>query len=349
MIERALKFRPRLNLFVAALALLVGAAAAHADLGVIELNPTAKVAAGDPALLGDVATLSGEPALALASTVLRKSGIGTDVMEITTGDIRTALTARNANWGRLTLRGSVCEVRVGDAARRQAAPKMKVDAAPTTVDLTGPMTVRTRLAALVGRMFDVENEDLRVRFDERDSLLLNRPIGDGARVEIQPASSASSSRMAFVIWVYEGESLEPTSETIRVDVQVRRPVVIVKGDIRRGDAISAGDVSVETRWMAPVGAAPMTDAEQAVGMRARRKIVSGSVIRVDSVEPPIACERGDLVKVHCVSGGVVVKAWARAQAKARDGEMVELLMTGSEKSFQARMTGRGVAVMNLAG
>ncbi len=84
-------------------------------------------------------------------------------------------------------------------------------------------------------------------------------------------------------------------------------------------------------------------------MRARRNIAAGSVVRVDSLEPPIACERGDLVKVHCVSGGIVVKAWARAQGQARDGEMVELLMTGSKKSFQARMTGLGVAVMNLAG
>ncbi|VAX36374.1 hypothetical protein MNBD_PLANCTO03-1779, partial [hydrothermal vent metagenome] len=77
------------------------------------------------------------------------------------------------------------------------------------------------------------------------------------------------------------------------------------------------------------------------------KIPAGTMIRAEALEPPVAAERGDLVKVHCISGGIVVKAWARAQARAFEGEFVELRMTGSDKTFQARMTGRGAAVMSL--
>lgn len=330
-------------------ACLAFSAPARADLGVITLNPTARVAPGDPALLSDVATLSGEPALALSGTVIRLPGEGATGFTITTDDLRAALTARRANWGRLTLRGSTCQVRIGDRPRQRQADVGPGESAPVTIDLTGAQTVRTRMAQLVGRMFNVENNNLRLLFDERDEAILSRPISEHARVEIQPASTASSSRMAFVVWVYEGDSLEPTSATVRVDVLLRRPVVTATREIRRGEAIAAGDIVEAVQWIAPDGSASVAGSQQAVGMRAKRKIAAGSMIRADSLEPPIACQRGDLVKVHCISGGIVVKAWARAMGKALEGEFVELKMTGSEKTFRARMTGHGAAVMDLAG
>jgi len=322
---------------------------ALADLGVITLNPSARIEPGDPALLRDVATLTGGPALALGSTVIKKASDGASAFEVTTADIRAALTARHANWGRLTLRGSVCRVRTGDRVRGRVADDRPSESAPATIDLDGVQTVRTRMAELVGAMFGVENEDLRLKFEERDAAILDRVVNASTRVEIQPGSTASSSRMSYVVWIYEGERLEPTSATIRVDVLLRRPIVTASREIARGAAVNPSDLVEAVQWIAPDGSAAIGSAEQAVGMRARRKIPAGSTIRAESLEPPVAAERGDLVKVHCVSGGIVVKAWARAMAKAHEGEFVELQMTGSEKTFTARMTGRGVAVMELAG
>jgi flagella basal body P-ring formation protein FlgA len=57
--------------------------------------------------------------------------------------------------------------------------------------------------------------------------------------------------------------------------------------------------------------------------------------------------RGELVTVHCVSGGIVVKAKARARAEARQDEVIELQMDGSKKTFRARIVGPGRAVVNL--
>jgi flagella basal body P-ring formation protein FlgA len=331
------------------IALLAIAAPARAELGVITLNQAASVAPGDPALLRDVATLAGEPAMALAGTVIRIPAAGATSLTITTDDLRAALTGRNANWGRLTLRGSACQVRIGDRPRPLRSVEPGGESAPVTIDLTGAQTVRTRLAQLVGRMFNVENEDLRLLFDERDAALLSRSVSEQTRVEIQPASTPSSSRMAFVVWIYEGKSLEPTSVTVRVDVLLRRPVVTATREIRRDEPIAEGDTVEAVQWIAPDGSASVAGSRQAIGMRAKRTIAAGSMIRADALEPPIACRRGDLVKVHCVSGGIVVKAWARAMGRALEGEFVELRMNGSEKTFRARMTGHGAAVMELAG
>ncbi|MCB9838827.1 MAG: flagellar basal body P-ring formation protein FlgA [Phycisphaeraceae bacterium] len=336
-----------LILILALLGMLVPAMPARGEVGVITLNPTARIAPGDPALLRDVAALEGEPARALAATVVHTSAAAGFTVSV--ADVRAALTKQDANWGRLALRGSTCEVRVGDRAVRRVADETPAETAPAVVDLAGVQTVLTRLARLVARMFGVDNENLRLRFDERDEALLSRPVTERTRVEIQPASTASSSRMAFIVWIYEGEDPEPVSQNVRVDVLLRRPVVSATRELRPGEAIAEGDLVEAQQWIAPDGSVPIAGARQALGMRAKRKIAAGSTIRADQLEPPIACERGDLVKVHCVSGGIVVKAWARALGKALEGEHVELRMTGSEKTFRARMTGRGVAVMDLAG
>jgi len=328
-----------------ALLVLTPASAAQADIGTIDLKPSARVAPGDPTLLRDVATLGGAPAISLGGVVVRQPGAGAMSFEITAADVRAALSARSVNWGRLALRGSICQVRVGERSRPHTADEPRKDAQPATVELVGPPNVRKRLAEVVGRMFGVDNADLRLRFDERDAPLLNRTLDATTRVEIQPASTASSSRMAFVIWMYEGETLEPTSSTVRVEVLVRREIITATRQIRRGEAVTERDIASDTQWLAPDGSAPVAAMKNAVGMRARRTIDAGAILRAEALEPPLACQRGDLVKVHCVSGGVVVKAWARAMDKAHEGEFVELRLADGEKTFRARMTERGVAVM----
>jgi flagella basal body P-ring formation protein FlgA len=49
--------------------------------------------------------------------------------------------------------------------------------------------------------------------------------------------------------------------------------------------------------------------------------------------------------VHVLSGSVTVRAKARAMSNARDGELVQLKLEGSDRPLTARMSGRGRAVM----
>jgi hypothetical protein len=63
------------------------------------------------------------------------------------------------------------------------------------------------------------------------------------------------------------------------------------------------------------------------------------------VQAPLAARRGDLVTVHCLSGGVTVRLRARAQGDIRDGETGEFRADGAKKTCPARMDGAGRAVM----
>ncbi|MCA9292865.1 MAG: flagella basal body P-ring formation protein FlgA, partial [Phycisphaerales bacterium] len=59
----------------------------------------------------------------------------------------------------------------------------------------------------------------------------------------------------------------------------------------------------------------------------------------------LAIRRGDLVQVHCLSGGLVVRGRGRAMANGRVGELIECKLEGAERSFLARVDGPGRVVM----
>jgi len=330
------------------LTLLVAGAPALA--GRITLRSSARIESG-AAALRDVAHLKGPEAEALGDVVivedLQDLFAGRAWASIDIDRVREALEERDVNWGRVTLRGSECTLRrAGGAEPVRRAERSEAPApAPRVVSLDGPETIRSRVARLIARLFGVENESLRLEFDENDRDLLDLPTR-GRRVEVQPGGTASSARLPVVIWIYEGERLAE-SRTIQVDVVVRRRALILTRDLDRDERITQDVVRSEVMWLAPQGDPPVSALEQADGAVTRRRLSGGDILRAGHLESPVVIERNQLVTVHCISGGVVVKTRARAMHDAREGEPVELRLGRERKSFVATAAGPGRAIVNM--
>ncbi len=84
---------------------------------------------------------------------------------------------------------------------------------------------------------------------------------------------------------------------------------------------------------------------QAVGAKAGARLAAAQVLYSCDVQSPLACKRGDLVVVHCVSGSIVVKMKAKALAGARDGELVQVVAEDSKTPITVRMNGPQRAVL----
>ncbi len=325
--------------------ILLLAVASFASAGTITLRPAASVDLAGAITLGMIAELAGDDAERLAGAVIRPAGEAS-LGEIGIDAVRAVLDKLGVNWGRLALRGSTCALRplrIETITDIDAAPALADE--PAEVDFTGPATVRTRLAELLARVYSVEATDLRVRFDPADADFLDTPEA-GRRIEIQPAATPGASRYAATVWIYTGDRLLD-SRTLRADVRLRRPVVMLTRAADRNESIGADSVRVEVMWVEPTGAPMIADPENAVGSLARRRLDAGTILRTDALVPPIVVRRGELVSVHCVSGGVVVKTKARAQQDAREGERIEMRVDGSRKSFVARVIAPGRAIVNL--
>lgn len=335
------------------LVIALAAAPAHAQT-TVALRSSARLTDGAQEVrLSDIAELAGPEASTLGSIVVVSSpDPGRDGwLKIDIGDVRAALgRVPDINWGKVTLRGGACTLRVRDPSAAEARTPTLVDkkgpaSRPVPVDVSGPATVRTTLAMRLAGAYGVTIDRLRLGFEPADDAVLDSLVA-GRTIDIDPGASPGSARVPVSIGVYDGDRLV-LSRTVQVDVLVNRPTVLAAAAIDRGRAIDAGDISVVDQWTTPT-LTPAPTREEIVGSVAQNRIPVGQAIGRDDVAPPLACKRGDTVFVHCLSGSVIVKMKARAMAQARDGELVQLKVEGSDEPFTARMSGRGQAVLVVA-
>ncbi|MFG0273604.1 MAG: flagella basal body P-ring formation protein FlgA, partial [Phycisphaerales bacterium] len=302
--------RPRaIRLLAAALVALALAFTASADQ--VRLRASASVAPG-PVRLADIATLDGPEAERLAEVTIepdaRSAGAERRVFEIQLAQVRAALDREDVHWGRVALSGASCIVRiVGDAPQPASEPETDApERSPEPVTLDGPPTIRSRIGALLLHLFDVEAQDLRLLFDPRDEAFLATPEW-GRRIDLQPNSTGSSGRQSITVRIFEGERLlEP--RTVRVDARLRRSVVRLASGVARGETVGAGQVTLQELWIDPAEESPVGRLEDAVGMLARTRLDAGDLLRVGDIDAPLLVRRGDRVTVHCMSGGVALRA-----------------------------------------
>jgi flagella basal body P-ring formation protein FlgA len=209
----------------------------------------------------------------------------------------------------------------------------------------GAPKVREYISASLASLYHAKVDDLRLSFDARDQPLLNSSPA-GRRISVEPTGTGGSGTMTVRVRQYAGDR-EVSSDAVSVRVLIRRDVVTTSTSIERGQTIDSAMLNRAEQWLSPAAATPALHAE-ASGRTARVRIGGGQTITRDMVESPYVVQKGELVEVHCLCGAVQVKASrARAQDKARDGEMVLLKLEGAAKTFQARMNGPGKAVMIL--
>jgi flagella basal body P-ring formation protein FlgA len=310
--------------------------------------------------VADVAEVSGPEAERLgAIEVVPSASVSSaarGVLVVDAQRVRGALERAGVNWGRVTLRTVTCVVRttakepLGEPVARAGAGRDNAGGAgrnePALVDRSRPDTVRVAVADRLAQMLGVGPEGIKLAFKAQDERVLEQSTA-GRAVDVQPGAGAESGRIPVRVQMYEGERMVHSS-TVAVEVLVRRSAVIARESIDRRETIREAAVLVEDRWMNPADGAPVGLAS-VIGMNARSKVAAGEVITASDVEAPVVVRRGEQVVVNCLSGGIVVQIKARAVREGRDGELVEFTPLGSKRTFSARMSGRGRAVMDMGG
>lgn len=328
----------------------------------ITLLPRVQIDHDAPIKLGQIATITGDERQARTLAAIDISGssgatssaakASDPVRSIDLKAVRSALDAARVNWGRVTLKagpGGVCEVvrptpvieRDTDGAKRpsQADRFMTVDVNSMP---NGALNVRQCVARRLAQHFDCEPTNLRLAFADSDQDRLETSTA-GRRVEITLSAAASSARVSVGVVLYESDRVA-FSGSFGVEAQVQRTVLVAAARIDRDQPMDAGAVRSEARWLSP--SVRVLNANELSGrsLVAARRVNEGELLLSEHVESPIAARRGDIVWVHCLSGGISVRARCRAMQTARDGEVVTLRLENSKSTFQARMSGVGRAV-----
>ncbi|WP_298158469.1 flagellar basal body P-ring formation chaperone FlgA [Brevundimonas sp.] len=114
-------------------------------------------------------------------------------------------------------------------------------------------------------------------------------------------------------------------------------------NLAAGDVVQPEDViwsTVQTH-LAP-GGSP-SDAEQVIGLSARRALRAGAVVGQRDLVSPRVIARNDMVEVAYIAGGVTLTVTGRATRDAAVGEPVPVLNTSSGRTIDAVASGPGQA------
>ena len=139
----------------------------------------------------------------------------------------------------------------------------------------------------------------------------------------------------------------------RAKVVVRVQRVVAQGDLRPGEPITAGQVTLAARDEAPAMGTPVPgfaeSIDAVIGKCARQPIRAGEAIRSVWLQAPRAVMNGETVKVAVREGGAQLELEARAESSGAVGEIVYVRNPSSHVRFRARVEGPGKVAVDAAG
>jgi len=130
----------------------------------------------------------------------------------------------------------------------------------------------------------------------------------------------------------------------RVNLSMPCQRVVAGENLRAGQAIEARQLRATAGTCFPIGAADLS-VERVSGMVPIHAIAARTELRPDLLMPPNDVNRGDDVRVEVHSGAARLVLTARALTAGRSGDTISVRNPENNRTFQARITGKDVAVI----
>lgn len=145
-----------------------------------------------------------------------------------------------------------------------------------------------------------------------------------------------------------GAAGNPSTPVVATRAGATTDVLTYARNLAAGDVIQPEDVVWTEVQAHQANATGPRDAEQVIGLSARRALRAGSPVAARDLASPQVIARNDTVEVAFVAGGVKLTVMGRATRNAAIGEPVPVLNLASGKTIEAIATGPGRAVTGPA-
>ena len=152
---------------------------------------------------------------------------------------------------------------------------------------------------------------------------------------------------APVLWrgdvVYGDSHRFPIWVRVGITVPCRRLVAVES--LKAGQPIQARQVRDTTGACFPLSGKEIPAVEEVAGMVPLRSVTAGSELRPEFLTPANEVNRGDAVHIEVRSGAARLALTARALTGGRSGDTISVRNPESNRTFQARVTGKGTAIV----
>lgn len=294
-----------------ALSLAMAAAASIAPAEV-RLRETL-VVQGPDITLGDV--FEGVDGAAAAAFVASAPPPGQRLL-LRSGNLQFLAARNGVQWRRPERATRIVVTRAGDVVPRTAI-LAALKAAIQDLGVPGPLEIELRdqgRKLVVAKGSDASVEVERLNFDRRTgrfTATLSAPAGD-------PAASR----------------LRATGRAVRM-----AEVPVLRRAAARGDIISADDIDWLLLPVDKLNHAFITDADDLVGMAARRTVRPGRPVRARDIRRPVMVKKGALVTMTLTSPSIIIIATGRAEEAGGEGDLIRVRNIQSRNVVQGLITG----------
>lgn len=132
----------------------------------------------------------------------------------------------------------------------------------------------------------------------------------------------------------------------QVEISVPCQRLAAVENLKAGRPIEARQVRATASTCFPVPGKPLPTVAQFTGMSPIHFISAGSELRPELLAAPNDVNRGEAVHIEVRSGAALLVLTARAVTGGRSGDTISVRNPESNKTFQARVTGKGTATVD---
>lgn len=135
---------------------------------------------------------------------------------------------------------------------------------------------------------------------------------------------------------------EPVSAMIEISFVTRPLVVVAKEAFRKGHILSESDLVLMPAARNVLISEVLTDMNDAIGLQVQAVIQKERPVSRTAVGPVIVVERGDLVEVRVMGGGITIATGAKTLAPGAKGDLIAVETLDPKRKLMARVAGPGV-------
>jgi flagella basal body P-ring formation protein FlgA len=160
---------------------------------------------------------------------------------------------------------------------------------------------------------------------------------------------AASGLHTPVLWrgdvLYGGSHRFAIWARVRIAAPCER--IVAAENLKAGQRLEARQLRSSTAECFPSTNSGVLTLDQTVGMTLRRAVASGAEILPDLLAGPKEVNRGDAVSVQVFSGAARLEFVGKAETAGSTGELIAIRNPSSNRIFQARVNGKGKAVVEV--
>jgi flagella basal body P-ring formation protein FlgA len=315
--------------FVAALSLPTpNAAAAELRLRVQCVPAAAVVTLGD---VTDIGSTDARQAAALAAIELFPAPVSGEERTVGLREVQDLLLLRGVNLAEHQFSGA-SEIVVSAAAAKPRA------ATPRPISTPELQRIKRRIGDALTKYLNEHSanpQDRSIEFElsEANARLFANAV---APLEVTGGAAPWTGSQRFDIAVAAKQGSEKV--TIEAAVRVIAPVVVTTRSLPRGTIVRDGDVALQRAPAADKLPGVQHSLEEAIGHELVRAVGAGSPVTTDTLRPPLAVHRGEVVTVVARSGGVRIRTNARARDEGSVGELVAVESLANRSTYYARVS-----------